>query len=65
MFQYVFDVIQDEDTILISLEQHDIQPGRQHFGRTLNTIGYRVMKVYYIYIIYVYCQKICNCLYEP
>jgi hypothetical protein len=33
IFQYVFDIIQDEDTILISLEQHDIQPGRQHFGR--------------------------------
>ncbi|VDI02869.1 Hypothetical predicted protein [Mytilus galloprovincialis] len=43
--QYVFDIIQEEDTILVSLEQHDIQPGRQHFGRTLNTIGYRIMKV--------------------
>ncbi|XP_063437596.1 calpain-5-like isoform X1 [Mytilus trossulus] len=43
--QYVFDIIQEEDTVLVSLEQHDIQPGRQHFGRTLNTIGYRIMKV--------------------
>ncbi|CAC5381126.1 CAPN5 [Mytilus coruscus] len=43
--QFIIEIHQDEDELHVSLEQHDIQPNKSHTGRTLNTIGYSVMKV--------------------
>ncbi|KAJ8306660.1 hypothetical protein KUTeg_015701 [Tegillarca granosa] len=41
----MFDVLGMSDNVMVSLEQHDIKPGRQSFGRTLNHIGFQIMKV--------------------
>ncbi|XP_052084483.1 calpain-5-like isoform X2 [Mytilus californianus] len=43
--QFLFDIKEEEDTLRVSLEQHDIRLKKSHTGRTLNTIGYAIMKV--------------------
>ncbi|XP_076081240.1 calpain-5-like [Mytilus galloprovincialis] len=43
--QFIIEIQKDEDELHVSLEQHDIQPIKSHTGRTLNTIGYSIMKV--------------------
>ncbi|XP_063437594.1 calpain-5-like [Mytilus trossulus] len=43
--QFIIEIQQDEDELVVSLEQHDIKPSKSHTGRTLNTIGYSIMKV--------------------
>lgn len=43
--QYVFDITGKQDTIMVSLEQHDIRSSRQQLGIKLNTIGFQLMKV--------------------
>ncbi|OPL33777.1 hypothetical protein AM593_07842, partial [Mytilus galloprovincialis] len=42
--QFLFDIKEMEDTLRVSLEQHDIRLNKSHTGRTLNTIGYAIMK---------------------
>ncbi|XP_052084481.1 calpain-5-like [Mytilus californianus] len=43
--QFIIEIQKDEDELVVSLEQHDIKPNKSHTGRTLNTIGYSIMKV--------------------
>lgn len=43
--QFVFDINGQTDRVMVSLEQHDIKPGRQELGIQLNTIGFQIMKV--------------------
>lgn len=43
--QFVFDINGQNDRVMVSLEQHDIKPGRQELGIQLNTIGFQIMKV--------------------
>ncbi|XP_076081241.1 calpain-5-like [Mytilus galloprovincialis] len=43
--QFIIEIQQDEDELVVSLEQHDIKPSESHTERTLNTIGYSIMKV--------------------
>ncbi|KAK7489940.1 hypothetical protein BaRGS_00018805 [Batillaria attramentaria] len=42
--QYMFDINSHEDTIMISLDQHDVK-GRDALMDNINTIGFHVMKV--------------------
>ncbi|XP_062589119.1 calpain-5-like [Saccostrea cucullata] len=42
---YVFDIGGAQDRVMVSLEQHDIKPGRQELGIQLNNIGFHIMKV--------------------
>ncbi|VDI02871.1 Hypothetical predicted protein, partial [Mytilus galloprovincialis] len=44
--QFIIEIQQDEDELVVSLEQHDIKPSESHTERTLNTIGYSIMKVF-------------------
>ncbi|KAK6184886.1 hypothetical protein SNE40_007247 [Patella caerulea] len=43
--QFLFDINSINDKIMVSLEQHDIDAGRQTFGQNINTIGFHIMKV--------------------
>lgn len=47
LLQFVFDINGQTDRVMVSLEQHDIKPGRQELGIQLNTIGFQIMKVLY------------------
>ena len=41
----MFDINSPTDRVMVSLEQHDIKPGRQELGIQLNNIGFQIMKV--------------------
>ncbi|XP_041356011.1 calpain-5-like isoform X2 [Gigantopelta aegis] len=43
--QILFDITGLQETIMVSLEQHDVGAGRQFLGQKLNTIGFHIMKV--------------------
>lgn len=43
--QYVFDIAEPQDRIMIALEQHDITKPNEQQGIKLNTIGFYLMKV--------------------
>ncbi|KAK3095784.1 hypothetical protein FSP39_019019, partial [Pinctada imbricata] len=43
--QYRFDINGPTDRVMVSLEQHDMDVGRQSLGIKLNNIGFHIMKV--------------------